>query len=501
MAVLETYMRYPWIEDGHRIFCVVLLIQLLLSFIIGYFTGTLVFATVVGIPIIAGPLLACRFFPDAATSRYAVAIAVQLFCALHIHQTFGLIEIHFQIFVLLAFLSVYRDWKVIAMGTSIVAIHHVGFFILQSNGLPVFVFEDGHVTISILLLHAVFAIAEGGVLMHITKLTHKEGVTALFLKNTINKMIGDDGTVDLSVLVTKKHTENEAFFKLIHQVRALVNQAKSLTSDVVVSTENMQSAVNTIYQISDTTNNELSFVSSATQQISSSLDNSKSQTKRTSSNISTINELAEETKNAIALVTDSVSTLHHNVTASVDVNKTLQQQCEHIAETMRSITSLAEQTNLLALNAAIESARAGEQGRGFAVVADEVRELAKRSQASAEKITSITGALVAQTQSSVEQMLLCSGLTDDAIDNADKASKSVALIASRIQESDRNMQAIANSTAEQAKASSSISDSTSRLNELACEELITAKRLSKEVDALASNAAKMQNAIGLFKLI
>jgi methyl-accepting chemotaxis protein len=252
-------MRYPWIEDGHRIFYIVLLVQLLLSFIIGYFTDTLIFATVVGIPIIAGPLLTCRFFPDAAISRYAVAIAVQLFCALHIHQTFGLIEIHFQIFVLLAFLSVYRDWKVIAIGTSVVAIHHVGFFILQSNGVPVFVFEDGHVIISILLLHAAFAIAEGGVLIHITKLTHKEGVSALYLKNTINEMIGNDGTVDLSVVVTTTQTENAAFFKLIHQVRNLINQAKSLTADVVVSTGNMQSAVNTIYQISETTNTELSY--------------------------------------------------------------------------------------------------------------------------------------------------------------------------------------------------------------------------------------------------
>ena len=200
-------------------------------------------------------------------------------------------------------------------------------------------------------------------------------------------------------------------------------------------------------------------------------------------------------------MTDSVSTLHHNVSESVHVNKTLQQQCEQIAETMRSITSLAEQTNLLALNAAIESARAGEQGRGFAVVADEVRELAKRSQTSAERITTITAALVKQTHHSVEQMLQCSGLTDDSFANADKASKSVALIASRIQESDKNMRLIANSTAEQAKASSSISDSTNRLTEFVSEELITAKLLSKEVDALSSNAAKMQNAIGLFKLI
>ena len=69
-----------------------------------------------------------------------MAIGVLLLTALHIHQSFGLIEVHFEIFVLLAFLSYFRDWKVVATGTAVVAVHHISFFFLQAGGAPLFFF-------------------------------------------------------------------------------------------------------------------------------------------------------------------------------------------------------------------------------------------------------------------------------------------------------------------------------------------------------------------------
>jgi iron only hydrogenase large subunit-like protein len=51
-----------------------------------------------------------------------------------------------------------------------------------------------------------------------------------------------------------------------------------------------------------------------------------------------------------------------------------------------AIRAISQQTNLLALNAAVESARAGEVGRGFAVVALEVKKLAINSESEVDKI-------------------------------------------------------------------------------------------------------------------
>ena len=134
-------MIYPWILEGHKIFRIVLVVQLVLSIIIGMITGELLAAFLFGIPIVAVPLFLSIQNPNAPISRYAMAIGTELMGALHIHQAYGLIELHFEVFVLLAFVAYFRDWKTVAVATATVAVHHIAFFALQASGAPVFAFE------------------------------------------------------------------------------------------------------------------------------------------------------------------------------------------------------------------------------------------------------------------------------------------------------------------------------------------------------------------------
>lgn len=166
-------LLFPWIEQANRIFFIVLIGQFILALAIAGPTGTWVEAIVIGGLILAFPLFLIKTMPAASTTRYSVAIAVQLLTALHIQQTSGLTEMHFEIFSLLAFLSIYRDWKVILVSTIVVAIHHVLFFALQKNGVAVFAFEEGHVTFGFLAIHAIFAVIEGAVLMYVARSIEK----------------------------------------------------------------------------------------------------------------------------------------------------------------------------------------------------------------------------------------------------------------------------------------------------------------------------------------
>jgi len=57
-------------------------------------------------------------------TRYVIAVAQMLTSSLLIHLTGGRIETHFHVFGSLAFLSCYRDWKLLIPATLIVAIDH-----------------------------------------------------------------------------------------------------------------------------------------------------------------------------------------------------------------------------------------------------------------------------------------------------------------------------------------------------------------------------------------
>ncbi len=72
--------------------------------------------------------------PGDTVTRHAIAIGQMLTSALLIHLTGGRIETHFHVFGSLAFLAIYRDWRVLASATFVVAVDHAarGIFWPQS---------------------------------------------------------------------------------------------------------------------------------------------------------------------------------------------------------------------------------------------------------------------------------------------------------------------------------------------------------------------------------
>lgn len=493
-------MQYPWLLEGHKIFRVVIAIQLLLAVAIGLYTGELLPAFVFGIPIAVVPLVLSIQNPYSAISRHAMAIGVQLLTALHIHQSFGLIEIHFEIFVLLAFLSYFRDWKVVATGTAVVAVHHISFFFLQAGGAPLFIFEEGHVTFPILLMHAVFALSEGGVLMYMAKQSHQEGAGAAELRLAIDTMQKADGKLDLAVKLNRENKIVKPFAELIDQVKSLIELASNLTDEVVRGCGKMELAAHNMFEISKNTDQEIAMVSASSEEIAQTMQLSTEQTTLASDKAALAQSASQTTRDSISNTSRTIDSLRNTLNTAAKTNSALNEQCSHISDAMRSITAVAEQTNLLALNAAIESARAGEHGRGFAVVADEVRTLAIRSKESADQITSITEQLVAQTASSVEQMQTCIQLVDEAVISSNNATSAMTEIMTQIREASESMTEIATSAVEQETASSSIAQSTARLSEFTSEELATAQSLAGEVEVLSQISQRMRSAIERFEL-
>ncbi|UVI30125.1 methyl-accepting chemotaxis protein [Paenibacillus spongiae] len=107
-----------------------------------------------------------------------------------------------------------------------------------------------------------------------------------------------------------------------------------------------------------------------------------------------------------AALEKQIDQVHITINASVALMNELNEQNKRIGEIVATINHISAQTNLLALNAAIEAARAGEHGKGFAVVSNEIRKLAETSQQSTEEIGTILETIRAKTDQASEQILL-----------------------------------------------------------------------------------------------
>src|SRR6266581_3622507 len=91
-------------------------------------------ALILGGAISSLPILLAIIQPGRTSTRYTIAVGQMLTGALLIHLTGGRIETHFHVFGSLAFLSFYRDWRVLVPATIIVAVDHLlrGIFWPQS---------------------------------------------------------------------------------------------------------------------------------------------------------------------------------------------------------------------------------------------------------------------------------------------------------------------------------------------------------------------------------
>jgi hypothetical protein len=66
-----------------------------------------------------------RFRPGEGATRAMIAAAQMLLGSLFIHSGGGRLEMHFHVFVSLALLAAYRDWRILVLGAAVAAVDHV----------------------------------------------------------------------------------------------------------------------------------------------------------------------------------------------------------------------------------------------------------------------------------------------------------------------------------------------------------------------------------------
>jgi aerotaxis receptor len=170
---------------------------------------------------------------------------------------------------------------------------------------------------------------------------------------------------------------------------------KTILGRIVDSTEMLSKRVSSLQGASNSAKEgaqkevqELLLVSSAMEEMSTSISEVAKNTTNTSEKVERVHVDCRSATDSMSKTMGRVSALANDVAESAQAATELVSEAERIGSVIHEIQGIADQTNLLALNAAIEAARAGEHGRGFSVVADEVRALSNRTHIATEQIQS-----------------------------------------------------------------------------------------------------------------
>lgn len=452
----------------------------------------------IGLPAALVPTALSILVPGSQAMRVSIATSFMVFSGLTIHQAHGMIETHFIIFALLAFLLAYRDWLTVVVAAGVIAVHHLAFNYLQVADFGVFVFEQ-NTGFGIVMIHAAFVVFETAVLVYLAHQSQKEAQQDEQLRLLAEMLQVKGGVVDLSPRLDGHTAFANRFNEYIHTIAETISNARSTAENVLEVTQNAAEMSTRSAEGVKRQHREVDLAATAINEMAATVQEVARSTNDAADAAEEAAKLAKDGSSAMGSASQRISELDREIQRASDAMKILEADSNQIGAVLDVIKGIAEQTNLLALNAAIEAARAGEQGRGFAVVADEVRTLASRTQDSTSEIQTMIEKLHSGTRHAVSAMEAGQNQMQNTREETESArSKLDAIVSAVIRINDMNRQ-IASAAEEQSSVSEEINKNVVSIRDIAEQTASSAMHSQDAFSRLNSQGEEMLNLVNRFK--